>query len=714
MRHQAFLLGLFATGSQTLILRELVSTLNGSELFIGTALFGWLVWVAMGAYLGGELSHPLNSKVLFITGAIALPVLIALCRFMPLLVTDTIGELIPFSVASLLSIVVTLPHGVLSGMLFPAIARGGESEDSTILRVYLIEGLGACAAGVGVTLIAGYWLSTLATGLLLAVVVAISSLIEIRRWRLTVAATTVAMAGILLISGAVGRIERSFDRARYPGYEVVGSFDTPYTHQAILKRDSAIVLMTDNTVEATYPDVETAENLLLPAIAYLDAPVQAFVAGRTEFGIAQLADSVGGMEILCVDPRKDIGGAVGAFKLGSSVPRVSQDIIQYLSPQLLSGEQSRPNAAIVALGDLSSGRTARLVCDETLRKFAHLVQDSGLLIILTRFDTDRYVTPLVGEILGTIWTELAATFSYVSTWPGTSTLFLASNSRLFDISKDTLFARLSRMTYQPQFVHEMYLRDRLNDFKVAGLVKELNSSFGSHTIDKPTLVMKQALYRAKAHAIDRLLTSAIFEHSVWLLIFPAAMLGLLSFSFVVADRRRTFGLPLYVSAGFISFVVELLIFYLYQANVGSLHAELAALVGVFMFGLACGTCLGAKRSSAVVERVSLTLLATSIVALLFWNSVWPTFFAPYSFALMFLTAFGTGGLFVAATRRYYRGRDQGNRGLGYAVEISGSAVGALLTTTVLLPTIGLSWILVSCLILIGLTGLASLMVPPAT
>jgi len=714
MQRQAFLLGLFATGSQTLILRELVSTLNGSELFIGTALFGWLIWVALGAYLGGKLRHPPNSRVLIISGAITLPVLLALCRLSPLLVTDTIGELIPFSIASLLSIVVALPHGVSSGLLFPAIAREMQSDDSTILRVYLIEGLGACVAGVGVTLIAGYWLSTLATALLLAAIVVIISLIEIRRWRLAVLAAIAVLTGILLFSGVVERSERSLDRARYPGYELVSSFDTPYTHQSILRRDSAIVLMTDNTVEATYPDIETAENLLLPAVAYLNTPVRAFVVGRTELSISRLAASVGDMEISSADPRTDLGRVLSTLDLGPGRANcVNKDVVQYLGQQLSTSEKYRFNAAVVLLGDLSSYRTARLVCDETLRQFQSLVQDSGLLIILTRFDTDRYVTPVVGDILGAIWTELAANFSCVSVWPGTSTLLLASNSNLFHIPNDTLFARLSRMTYQPQFVHEMYLQDRLNGFKVAGLVKQLSNSHGSQSIDRPTLVMKQALYRAKTNRIDHLLTAAIFDHSIWLLLFPASMIVLLIFSITVADRRRLFGLPLYVAAGFVSFVVELLIFYLYQSNVGSLHAELAALIGVFMFGLACGTFLGSKRRTAVVERVSLILVAISILALLCWNSIWPIFFASYSFALIFLTAFATGGLFVAATRRYYAGRAHRNRGLGYAVEISGSAIGALLTTTILLPTIGLSWILISCLILLGLAGLASLIVPPA-
>ena len=51
MNRDGFLLGFLATATQVLLLRELVAAFGGSELFVGTALFGWLLWVAAGAWL---------------------------------------------------------------------------------------------------------------------------------------------------------------------------------------------------------------------------------------------------------------------------------------------------------------------------------------------------------------------------------------------------------------------------------------------------------------------------------------------------------------------------------------------------------------------------------------------------------------------------------------------------------------------------------------
>jgi hypothetical protein len=269
------------------------------------------------------------------------------------------------------------------------------------------------------------------------------------------------------------------------------------------------------------------------------------------------------------------------------------------------------------------------------------------------------------------------------------------------------------LRYNPQFLDESYLSDRLSDLKVGTVTRELENHPGRHTINRPTLAMKQTLYRAKANACDRFLASAIFTNTYWLVLIPIGMIALLGVYLRVRDRQPALGLSLYFVAGSISLVVELLILYLYQCIVGTLHAQLAALIGVFMLGLATGTFWASRLRMAVVERLSLILMLMAIVALLVWQAVWPIFFTAYAFTLMLVTAVATGGLFVAATRRYYAARPRANRGAGYAMEISGSAVGALLTTTVLLPTIGLDWILVSCLILIGLALLASLVTRPA-
>jgi hypothetical protein len=205
---------------------------------------------------------------------------------------------------------------------------------------------------------------------------------------------------------------------------------------------------------------------------------------------------------------------------------------------------------------------------------------------------------------------------------------------------------------------------------------------------------RQALYRSPGES-DRMILSFWFEQPYGYVLGLAPILGLLGYASFGRNRRRRFGLFLYLVAGVISISLELLSFYLYQTTAGSLYSELAALVGSFMLGLAGGTYYSQRTKSDHLEYPALIVLI--IAGALFgltWNRIEPSTALGYHLLFLFVVALATGSLFVAATRRYYENRPLGNRGAGYAVEVLGSAIGALLILTLLLPMLGIAWVLV--------------------
>jgi hypothetical protein len=102
----------------------------------------------------------------------------------------------------------------------------------------------------------------------------------------------------------------------------------------------------------------------------------------------------------------------------------------------------------------------------------------------------------------------------------------------------------------------------------------------------------------------------------------------------------------------------------------------------------------------------LMLLAAALLFLFTFDSVKPQALLFYHLFFLFVVAAATGSLFVAATNRYYPIDLESNRGAGYACELIGSSVGALLTITILLPIIGLKWLLiaVAALVTVALAG----------
>ncbi|MEW5795210.1 MAG: hypothetical protein AB1772_02505 [Candidatus Zixiibacteriota bacterium] len=692
MIRDSILLGFLATSSQVLLLRELITAFGGAELLVGTALFGWLIWVALGAWLGGRRANELSPRALFVLGVFLVPVALVAVRFSPLLVTTTIGEAIPLTTAIPLSIVAVAPVGVLAGWLFPVVARKGRSADTAIGTVYLFEGLGAFLAGIFLTVLVGASLGNLglcySTGMVILPGAAIGAVRH--RW-LPLSAAAVVL--VLIIATGAGRsIDHACDRAKFTGYVVEQSFDTPYGHQVLLSRDSSIVLITDNTVEATSGDIETSENLLIPPISYSPTAQSALLIGRAEFGFGSLVSKLGGLRATAVDPRVGISGRIDTFlPVVREVSRINQDPVAYLS----GSTNGAFDVVIVKAGRLDTYRNSRVVTRRFFDLVRRTLNPEGVLVLATGYDTDRYVSAGTADLLATIASTLRGSFAQVIAWPGTETLLLASDRADLDLPFDTILARIEDLPYETRYVNEAYLGDRLGIMKTERIEDVLAMSQVANSIAQPRLATKESWYRARASQADRSFARIVLGNPYWLTALP---LGLLTFLWWAAKSRDStrVGLFLYVTAGLVSLSLELVSFYLYQSTAGSLYVHLAMLVGVFMLGLSLGTWLAARTVGQGLGVLSVaTLLAATIALALTWHRVDFRLALIYHLLFLFVVALATGSLFIAATRSYYAAPARANRGLGYAAELCGSALGALLTTTVLLPIIGVYWLLIS-------------------
>jgi hypothetical protein len=698
MNRQGLLLGFFSTGAQVLLLRELVSSLNGGELFIGTALFGWMIAVATGAYLGGRANVNTKPVALFGTGALLLPLLIIATRLSPLLVTNVIGEIIPFRTATIISVVVTLPVGLLSGWLFTAILKSYQADAGSIMRLYFVEGIGAGIAGIVITLLVGAVLSTLAMAVAITLVVLVGIVVAPKSWRpardvpiVAVALITVVLAAILA-PGA----DRAIDGIKYESYRVVGSFDTPYSHQAILTRDSTVVLVTDNTVEDVAPDLITAENLLLPPFAYKPEAKRVLVFGRIEFGIEQLVAKLANTELTAVDPRRMLSSETDVSSPNIRVTKVTDDPLAFV---LRGGTGQRFDMIIVNPGDFESFRGSRLVTERFLNAAKQLLLPDGILYLPTHYDSDRYVTNRESKILAAIYNTLGTVFRQVEVWPGNMTLFFVSDRAAFNIPYDSLVSNLSKLTYIPQYINDNYLFDRLSDFKKQRLLGSVGSSSEINSQTRPILTHYQTLYRAKLSNLDSRIASIVLEQRWWYVVVPIIILMLLIATINRNRQRRSYGLFLYFVAGLISLSLEMISFYAYQTQAGSLYSQMAILIGVFMFGLSAGAYVTYKTAVKHADVCALLMLsAATLIFAVTYQSVPTTMLLAYHLLFLLTVALGTGSLFAAATRGYYELNPGRNRGAGYAFELVGSAIGAILPTIVFLPTIGLTWLLVSALL----------------
>ncbi len=699
MKKKAFLLGYFSIGGQVLILRELISSFNGDELLIGMALFGWLIAVAAGAFIGGLKKVAVKSGVLFVTGVILLPMTIIAVRFAPLALSGIAGEVIPLTQATIFSIILMMPVGIISGWLFPVINREGYRPSESIIRVYLYEGIGAFVGGLLLALLIGNVLSTFPISLFLGISVPVLRYVPLTKKGSALISVILILAlfGIYL-SGAA--MDGYIDSIRYESYTVEKSFDTHYGHQTILSRGGDLYLVTDNAVESAFPDLERAENVFIPPLLFKPEAENILFIGRAEFGIMQLCDSFPGIKLTAIDPRRLLSYELNdIFTIFDNINRIDSDPVRFFRKGNLLNKY---DIVILAIGEPDSYKTSRFLTPSFLSSLRVVMKDDGVLYIPAHYDTDRYILPEKRVLLSIIHSTLGRVFRHIVLWPGETTgIFASDDSAILTLSPETLMSRANNMKYNPLYLTDYQIQNRLNDIKTARLTEVIDSGFQINSIIKPVLPHYQALYRSRAHGYDTTIIPFILKGSHWLWIIPVLIVLFATTTLLKASRRRTFSLFLYFTAGLVSLTLELLSFYLYQSQAGTLYSELSALIGAFMLGLAAGTYYTARFDRDNMEYPALLLLLTA--ALLFastYDTVDSGALLLYHGLFLFTVAAATGSLFTAATRRYYFGRSGANRGIGYAMDLIGSSAGALITMTILLPLIGVAWIIYSSIALV--------------
>jgi spermidine synthase len=333
-----------------------------------------------------------------------------------------------------------------------------------------------------------------------------------------------------------------------------------------------------------------------------------------------------------------------------------------------------------------------------------LLSDSGIVVYPSSYDTDRYISPEKANVLSVIYHTFSESFDTVVVWPGQMTIFFGFVNARFAVPTDTVIARANRLSYRPTYLSESQLMDRLGEFRVQRLNSSLSSVAKSNTINQPILPYYQVVYRSPAQSIERKMFASLFERSTWLVLLPLVILVLFVILVTGRNRARQFSLFLYFTAGAVSLSLELVSFYVYQSLAGSLYSELAILIGAFMLGLAIGTFYAFKIRNPALAFPALILMAiASLLFLVTYDIVAARMLLVYHLMFQFTVALATGTLFVAATSAYYPIGREVNRGAGYAAELLGSSLGALTITTVLLPAIGLQWVLIA---ITGLTLLA--------
>ncbi|MDD5382084.1 MAG: hypothetical protein PHH60_00285 [Candidatus Margulisbacteria bacterium] len=280
---------------------------------------------------------------------------------------------------------------------------------------------------------------------------------------------------------------------------------------------------------------------------------------------------------------------------------------------------------------------------------------------------------------------LAETFKHTLVIPGIYNYFYGSDSTLTNSWK-ILAARWRARKIRTQYFNAEALYYILWSNKLDFMREAIKS-------DERTPV--NTTFKPVAYYYQLLLWSSYFQFPLagltaidpWLII--AAILLLSLFSRLLL--KQTVRLPIIIAClGFIGMSVQMIIIYTFQSLYGYLYQQIGLLTAVFMAGLAAGAVMAGKIGSPDKGlRLNVLAMTLYLASLTIGLKYIPLYLAS------FLAALPVGLAFTLVLKLMKEAAPKRGKlaGLLYGADLFGSSLAAIVTTIILIPTVGLSGVL---------------------
>jgi len=693
------LLGGATVISQALLLREAMAAMGGSELAWGLVMALWLVGMGTGARLGvrfGTIGStiPLPAVTLALAG-----VGVIVFRATPALLGAAPGETITTWHAAWLWALAVIPAATAGGFGFPILA--GELGRQGPGRAYTIEAAGALFGGSMLS-VALMTMGTIASLFTAIGVVAGATLWPRRR----------VLAALLLLGSTAAAMPSSEALARatwrwagHPG--VLGNWAETRQQRLEASTGPPVVLYADGRMEASYPDPYATLPRAHLMLLLHPAPRRIFAVGCTADGSAEAMVRHPVTEIVLVDEDPQLARHMrdwytDEFRAIMSNPKLTA---RSTGPLRAIKNQGDLDLVILDDGDPINLRANRTRTVEFLRSCRRAMNKNGVLIMRVGIG-DTYLGGVAGDLLATLTSTLNEVFPQVTAIPGETVLLVAGVSETpIDTSVHGLMARrLDRPEIGDQ-LHPALLTLLLDEDRQTELVSFIGSAdLPPNTLRHPRAVPIAArLHESRSRPV---LSSFLAEVGHRL----PTILGALTAVAVVCliTLALAGGAAIRASAaasviGFTSMGWWMLLMASWQATRGSVYAEVGALTGVFMAGVAAGgwASLRFGRHVRPVPWIIGAGAGLSLVLASGLSAIAPLVLVP---VLLVIGGAFTGAAFPGLGELASRTSGRRGAGLAFAADEIGAAAAALLIGTVAIPSIGMTTTAVGLAIL----GLAAI------
>lgn len=515
-------LGIQAIVTQSLLLREALVLMYGSEFAWGIVLFAWLFGVAIGAFIGGRLAERFRGAGPGFIGRAELGLVGVLLGLSVVACVDLWvfrgarawlgvepGELLPIPKTVVAALLFVSPASAFVGVAFPlaacmastpepqASARAG-SEPSTENRsarilplgtIYALESAGSLVGGAAFSFFAVEHAAPIQTALICGAITtaSLAALLGLgkRSPRGAFALTVPAVGALVLAAVAGDGLEEKLVQRRWrniaPGYELRAQVETKYQNLAVGQRAEQFTLYSNGLVISDFPDPYTFVPLAHFWLCQHPRPQNILVLGGGAEGLLAeiLRHDVQHLDYVEPDPRQIeliepylTDADRGALK----DPRVT---VHHVDARFfVKTQRDRFDLVIARLPEPMSALAARFYSAEFFGELRQAMSPRSVLC-MTAAAAPGQLSTASAEYLASLRATLAPSFPHVLVgWGDPAHLFAATAEGLVSTDGGTLAARYIERSVESDWFDPVWFdgaTDWLDPLKVQQRADQLDA-----------------------------------------------------------------------------------------------------------------------------------------------------------------------------------------------------------------------------------------------
>ena len=684
----AFLTGAIAIISQLSLLREFLFIFHGNELVIGIFLAAWMLLTGIGAAstrLSANDKRALSHLVIIQLLMSLMPLLSYFilhftCRFM---VPE--GSLPGLNEAVICSLLVLSPVCILSGFAFVEYCRAmKDAENEIISRVYMTDVTGGVLGGILFNAALMFYLDVkivLIFSLLLNTIFLFFQVTQIKKYSFlpaVLASFIIIVSFVLYFEGNKSAVQDKF----------LEEVDTPYGRISVSKTNEQYNFFDNGTLLFSTNYVNENEENVHFAMAQHPFPVNVLLISGGASGMLNEVIKYRPVKIDYVE--QDPTMILLARKYTGNIPLMKGlHLITGDARAFVRNTKNRYDVVLITLPEPSTALLSRFYSLEFFRELKTKM-NKGAIAATSLPATEDYISREAVPLNSVLFNTMQSVFKNVLIFPGGKNYFLASDSEL----TLNILQKLKDEKVENLVVNEYYLDETLLKQRSDHIMKSLDRNSKLNTDFRPVVYYYHTQYFlsyfGKQYAVCFLL--------ILLLVLIVA----------VKPGRINFGM---ISGGFAATSMELVLIFGMEVIYGNVFIVTTGVITIFMLGMAAGAYLYGKFRKKQSRHFPSILFIIACLALFLMcalnvmnNSHWSaSLLIAFFIFLNFSSAFFTGMLFSSASYLRCKSKVSGVSAI-YGADLAGSAAGAVLVSSLLLPLYGLNSV---CLLTAGLCLLSA-------